>query len=1069
MDQEYRAPPRASGLPRPTSRLPIPQAGRPSPSLENLQSPLQQSRIGQGISNPRLRSSPSRDSLSAPSTRPRPVPAQSKLREPTSSSAQIRNPSPDTRSPSRQPLLRKASSSSVLRRPLQPTTGQQAQARQLANENDGAEDCVQGALGTVTEQNDNPEGPRKLSLSERTMETLQTIPSSPAVQRRKSSFYNTEQPARSPSRSSHSSSRPNSSHTDASMKVPSRSASSRPTSSSGSAEFSLSDLQLAKNTAKQPLLSSVSTPVKRPTAARTLKTPSSVRSIRAPEISSSKLPSPNTNYALRDASPSAPQTTTKTSIYKPGNHTVAPGRQLKPRSSVSGLFRKASMPSLNQVKDAELFTSSKKVSPTFSNSSSDDRSPGAFSTSSSKGTVISASDDQGATAPKASITLREQIAKAKAAKRAAASEPSSSSNLENEVPVIPTASFDFGLPQDPFNQKVDPNSIRNVLRKRINTARTDGRLNIAALGLKEMPEDVMSMYNLEAISAQDGSWAESVDLTRFVAADNEFEELGEDVFPDIDPRAAFDDDEMAKGNQFGGLETLDLHGNLLKSVPRGLRWLELLTTLNLSNNKLGNDCFTIISQIPSLRDLKVAGNGLSGALDDSISRLEHIEVLDLQRNALTSLPDSLAELVHLRVLNLAENQLSSLPFQALRDLPIVELVARKNKLSGVLVPQGIEKLSQLQILDVTNNFLTGLAHSELELPALHQLSCSCNRITNLPDMTSWSSLLTIAVEDNNISSLPEGFVTLPKIKNADFSGNDLKTLDDRIGAMEALVVFRVSGNPLREKKFTAMATEDLKRALQARIAPEEPVITDTGSVDEEFLTPQTTPTRPSSSDWPITAGTTLDRSGTRSTSLNPVIAAQIASSHTIKTLELHHNCLKEIPSSIAFFAATLTTLSLAHNELTSDTFLTEELELPALKELNLSANTFNSLQPLMQHLIAPQLERLDISFNRLTFLPVLRSHFPNLRTLLASNNTIRELSPEAVKGLYVLDCNSNELNSLNARIGLLGGPNGLQRLDVSGNRFRVPKYTILEKGTEATLAWLKDRIPVGEADMSDLD
>ncbi|KAA8576860.1 hypothetical protein EYC84_006904 [Monilinia fructicola] len=70
--------------------------------------------------------------------------------------------------------------------------------------------------------------------------------------------------------------------------------------------------------------------------------------------------------------------------------------------------------------------------------------------------------------------------------------------------------------------------------------------------------------------------------------------------------------------------------------------------------------------------------------------------------------------------------------------------------------------------------------------------------------------------------------------------------------------------------------------------------------------------------------------------------------------------------------------------------------------------------------------------------------------------------PEAVRGLRLLDCSSNEINSLNSRIGLLGGPDGLHTLDVSGNRFRVPKYTILEKGTEATLAWLRDRIPSTE-------
>lgn len=262
-----------------------------------------------------------------------------------------------------------------------------------------------------------------------------------------------------------------------------------------------------------------------------------------------------------------------------------------------------------------------------------------------------------------------------------------------------------------------------------------------------------------------------------------------------------------------------------------------------------------------------------------------------------------------------------------------------------------------------------------------------------------------------------------------------------------------------QKKKTAEEVEDVEEAVEKE-----------ADADGAFYSAPVSPvSRPSSSEWAVKPGGVLDRSGTQSHSLNPVAAADVAANNAIKVLELHHNMFKEIPSSIAFFALTLTTLSVAHNELTSDTFLKDDLELPSLKELNLSSNTFNSLQPLIQHFKAPQLERLDISFNRLTSLPVLKPHFPNLITLLASNNTIRELSPESIKGLRTVDCASNEINSLNARIGLLGGPGGLERLDVSGNRFRVPKYTILEKGTEATLAWLRDKIPAGEVSSTDVD
>jgi hypothetical protein len=239
------------------------------------------------------------------------------------------------------------------------------------------------------------------------------------------------------------------------------------------------------------------------------------------------------------------------------------------------------MPELNQ-RGSGARTSGNKVSPTFSNTSSDGTSTtskDSVKTSSS----IESVGEHAATPRKSSFALREQIAKAKAAKRAEAGRQSSGMNVVDsgeEFSIIPAGTFDFGLAQDPFNRQANVDGSKGLLRKRLDAARADGRLNIAAMGLKEIPPEVMNMYNFDAINGQGGSWAESVDLTRFIAADNELEAISDDIFPDIDPREMLNDDE-SKGNQFGGLETLDLHGNLLKALPQGLRRLELLTTLNL--------------------------------------------------------------------------------------------------------------------------------------------------------------------------------------------------------------------------------------------------------------------------------------------------------------------------------------------------------------------------------------------------------------------------------------------------------------------------------------------------------
>jgi hypothetical protein len=121
------------------------------------------------------------------------------------------------------------------------------------------------------------------------------------------------------------------------------------------------------------------------------------------------------------------------------------------------------------------------------------------------------------------------------------------------------------------------------MRKRVDTARNEGRLNISAMGLKEIPEEVMKMYDYEFNKKESSiAWGEVVDLTRFVAADNELETIPVECFPDVDGNSLEQDDENPSP-QFGGIEHLDLHGNLLFDVPVGLRRLERLTSLNLAS------------------------------------------------------------------------------------------------------------------------------------------------------------------------------------------------------------------------------------------------------------------------------------------------------------------------------------------------------------------------------------------------------------------------------------------------------------------------------------------------------
>ena len=678
-------------------------------------------------------------------------------------------------------------------------------------------------------------------------------------------------------------------------------------------------------------------------------------------------------------------------------------------------------------------------------------SSGASTSSHSAGSELRKGSEAKNTA-KSSSALRESIAKAKAARKAALP-----GNAKSNDP------FDNIAFEDPFGQKPKSNN-KSVLRNRVATARKSGHLNVSALALREIPHEVMTMYDFDPESS--GDWYENVDLVKFIAADNEIETLSDAAFPDIDLMSVSLDDDV-QGGQFGGLEVLDFHGNLLSSLPKGLRRLQRLQTLNLSNNKLTIEVFDVVSGIQSLTELRLANNDLVGSLPPSVGNLCKLEVLDLHGNSLTELRGSLQGLSSLRVMNVAENRLAVFPFDEVCDLPLTEINAQKNSLTGYLIPASVDCLTALQTLNVTGNNLERLSEGvNLSLPSLRQLFAAGNRIDSLPDVSSWQALLTINMEDNKLSEIPAGFPSLKNLKHCDFTGCDIRILDNSIGLMDNLVSFRVANNPLRERKFLSMDTEDLKLDLRGRCAPgttdtEE----DDGSVQTEFTMAPESP--PRATGWRLKPGGILDRSSTEASELDCAELRSLACSADVRCLYLRRNMFEFLPvPGLSLIAHSLADLDLSYNPLNAAGVITQHLSLPHLQSLTISACKLNSLDPLLSFVSAPSLTFLDVSNNVISGpLPAARKTYPNLVTFIAAENQIESLDFEAVRGLQVLDVSNNNIGWLPPKLGLLSPEEvgdrfpGLRRLDVSGNSFRVPRWQIVSKGTEAVLEWLKNRVP----------
>lgn len=661
-----------------------------------------------------------------------------------------------------------------------------------------------------------------------------------------------------------------------------------------------------------------------------------------------------------------------------------------------------------------------------------------------------------------SAALRQQIAAAKAAakqerEKSIHDSPMQSDQGEQDV--------GFEMNADPFNQA--PNEGKHSLRNRINAARMDGKLNISALRLKTIPDEVLSMYSAAAMEESKVNWAEVVDMTRLIAADNELETIPDLVFPDIAVEELQEDDE-GHGNQFGGLEGLDLHGNSLNCVPVGLRRLERLTTLNLTHNKIDNGSLDIIAQIKSLRELKLGHNSISGTLSASICSLSSLEVLDLQANRLLALPEAVRELVGLRVLNVSGNQLTSLPMDALVQLPLQEIDVGSNALIASLFPLGGPNGHRtLRTLNVANNSLAALTFaSTLDMPELQTLDVTNNHLAVLPPVQGWIKLITLTAGDNKIAELSESFTNLPHLRNANFSGNELRLLPAEISRMESLDSLILAGNPLRNRKYLSMGATDIKRDLGGLLEPSNHT---EGTADRENDVKGADGTSPedstSGTSWTLHPNGLLDLSNRGLTdSVNDSLGSFLKANE-VRQLNLQGNKLKTVPPAL-WLGQHLRSLDLSDNPLEADYF-SDDLDLPSLADLRLSKCRIAALGPLIEHLHAPALQSLQLFANRLSgALPQLRQHYPNLHTLLAGDNKFSSISVDALRAFTTVDLASNEIQALPAQVGLLWDA-GLKHLEIGRNAFRVPGYRVLEKGTEATMRWLRDRIPDAHGEVTD--
>ncbi len=217
----------------------------------------------------------------------------------------------------------------------------------------------------------------------------------------------------------------------------------------------------------------------------------------------------------------------------------------------------------------------------------------------------------------------------------------------------------------------------------------------------------------------------------------------------------------------------------IRALPVELTRLEHLETLQVEDGELRR-IPRFVADLARLTDLDLSGNRIE-TFAPALLELTGLRRLDLSRNDLTNLPEEVGRLQALRTLELNGNRL--------RDLPA-----------------SMAELNGLRTLALYGNQLDRLPEAPRSCKALEELDLSRNLITELP---AWLGELTalagLGLANNRLSALPPAIGQLTALTRLDLSGNRLTHLPASMKGLDALGEVHWEGRPCGRRASEATA------------------------------------------------------------------------------------------------------------------------------------------------------------------------------------------------------------------------------------------------------------------------
>ncbi|KAM9443538.1 osteomodulin [Clarias gariepinus] len=188
----------------------------------------------------------------------------------------------------------------------------------------------------------------------------------------------------------------------------------------------------------------------------------------------------------------------------------------------------------------------------------------------------------------------------------------------------------------------------------------------------------------------------------------------------------------------------------------------------------------------SLREINLSHNNLRKVGKEAFSKLQHLTKLNLEHNNLVEIPPSLPKT--LQILQMGFNKISKISSNLIQDLGnIIALDLCGNRLTD----DGIK-----------GKVLSGFKN------LLHINMCNNKLKTMPPDLPA--SLLQLSLENNSITSIPEGYFTkTPNIMSLRVSHNQIKTIPYEAFNLSQLMELNLGYNQLSQAFFVPKKLEHL--------------------------------------------------------------------------------------------------------------------------------------------------------------------------------------------------------------------------------------------------------------------